>query len=72
MTSRALALLFVPAFTITAAAAAPAISPDLAKVQEHLRAVKSLTATFVQTDRNGKVLTGTLTLKQPGKVRFQY
>ncbi|HEX7694570.1 MAG TPA: outer membrane lipoprotein carrier protein LolA [Sphingomonas sp.] len=72
MTSRALALLFVPALAATAAVAAPATSPDLAKVQEHLRAVKTMTATFAQTDRNGKLLTGTLTLKQPGKIRFQY
>jgi outer membrane lipoprotein-sorting protein len=34
--------------------------------------VQSLTAAFSQTDRAGKVLTGTLTLKKPGKVRFQY
>jgi hypothetical protein len=33
--------LFVPAFAATAAIAAPAAtSPDLAKVQEHLRAVQ--------------------------------
>ncbi len=76
MTSRALALLFMPALAATAApvlvAAAPAASPDLARVEEHLRAVKTMTATFAQTDRNGKLLTGTLTLKQPGKIRFQY
>lgn len=72
MTSRALALLFVPALVATAAVAAPATSPDLAKVQEHLRAVQSMTASFVQTDRNGKTLSGTLSLKQPGKIRFQY
>ncbi len=73
MTSRALALLFVPSLVATAAVAAPAAtSPDLAKVQEHLRAVQSMTATFSQYDRNGKTLTGTLSLKQPGKMRFQY
>ena len=57
--------------------AAPAIamaapSADLTLVQKHLQAVKSMTADFAQTDRSGKVLTGTLTLKQPGKIRFQY
>ncbi|QQV79159.1 outer membrane lipoprotein carrier protein LolA [Sphingomonas aliaeris] len=31
-----------------------------------------MTASFTQTDRVGKVLTGTLTLKKPGKIRFQY
>ncbi|WP_354279400.1 outer membrane lipoprotein carrier protein LolA [Sphingomonas sp. PvP056] len=52
------------------AMAAP--SADLTLVQKHLQAVKSMTADFAQTDRSGKVLTGTLTLKQPGKIRFQY
>ena len=30
-------------------------------------AVETMTADFTQTDRNGKVLTGTLTLKKPGQ-----
>ena len=68
MTYRALALLALPALV----AAAPAPSADLAKVQAHLAAVQSMTATFTQTDRNGKTLNGTLSLKRPGKVRFQY
>src|SRR3546814_1538988 len=29
-------------------------------------------ADFAQTDRNGQTLTGRLTIKQPGKIRFQY
>jgi outer membrane lipoprotein-sorting protein len=45
---------------------------DLAKVSAYIRAAKTLVAGFSQTDRNGQVLTGTLTLKQPGKIRFQY
>ena len=69
MTSRALALFALP--VILAAAPAP-VTGDLAKVQDHLRAVQSMTATFVQTDRNGKILNGTLSLKRPGKIRFQY
>ncbi len=60
------ALLAMPALV----AAAPAA--DLSLVQHHLQAVESMTATFSQTDRSGKVLTGTLTLKKPGKIRFQY
>jgi outer membrane lipoprotein-sorting protein len=31
-----------------------------------------MTADFVQTDRNGQRLSGALTLKRPGKIRFQY
>lgn len=54
------------------AAPAAAQSGELAKVQTHLRAVTTMTADFAQTDRNGHTLTGTVTLKQPGKIRFQY
>lgn len=52
-------------------AAAP-VTGDLATVQAHLVATQSLTADFTQTDRQGQVLGGRLTLKQPGKIRFQY
>ena len=45
---------------------------DLASVQRHLSAVETMTASFSQTDRTGKTLTGDLTLKKPGKIRFQY
>jgi outer membrane lipoprotein-sorting protein len=56
-----------------AAIAAPApATGDLGQVQHFLEAMKSMTADFTQTDRAGKVLTGTLTLKKPGKIRFQY
>jgi outer membrane lipoprotein-sorting protein len=51
------------------AAAAPG---ELAQVQAHLKAVSSMTANFVQTDRGGKSLNGVLTLARPGKIRFQY
>lgn len=45
---------------------------DLALVQQHLQALTTMTAAFAQTDRDGRVLTGTLTWKQPGRIRFQY
>jgi outer membrane lipoprotein-sorting protein len=54
------------------AIAAPAPSVDLLAVQTHLRSVESLTANFVQTDRANHTLGGTLTMKKPGKIRFQY
>ncbi|WP_414900717.1 LolA family protein [Sphingomonas flavalba] len=53
-------------------AQAPAAEADLAAVQRHMAAIQTMTADFTQTDRAGKVLTGTLTLKRPGHVRFQY
>ena len=56
------------------AVAAPAVAQggDLALVQQHLRSVETMTADFAQTDRAGKTLSGTLTLKKPGRIRFQY
>jgi outer membrane lipoprotein-sorting protein len=57
---------------VAIAAPATAQSADLAQVQRHLAAVETMTAAFTQTDRNGKVLNGTLTLKKPGRIRFQY
>lgn len=52
--------------------AQPASSATLSAVQAHLRATNSMTANFVQTDRNGQRLTGKLTLRRPGKIRFEY
>lgn len=51
---------------------APALTGDLLRVQQHLAAMTSLTADFTQTDRRGQVQSGRLTLKQPGRIRFQY
>jgi outer membrane lipoprotein-sorting protein len=64
---------FLPlaAATVLVAPAA-AQTADLAQVQRHLAAIETMTASFTQTDRNGQTLTGTLTLKKPGKIRFQY
>ncbi|CAN5471570.1 outer membrane lipoprotein carrier protein LolA [soil metagenome] len=65
--------LILPALLATSSIAAPAPMPaDLLAVQTHLRAVDSMTAQFSQSDRTGKTLGGTLTLKKPGKIRFQY
>lgn len=64
---------FLPFLSLAAlVAAAPAPPADLAQVQRHLQGLTTMTAAFSQTDRNGKVLSGTLTLKQPGRIRFQY
>lgn len=75
MRLRALALSFAP--LALAAVAAPAAlhaqaADGLALVQTHLRAVDTMTADFTQTDRRGRTLSGTLSLKRPGKIRFDY
>jgi len=67
-----LALAAAPLAAIAFPAIVVAQPSDLARVSDHLRTVETMTADFTQTDRAGKVLTGTLTLKRPGKIRFQY
>jgi outer membrane lipoprotein-sorting protein len=67
--------LFRNALALTAATVtvpASAQSNDLSLVTAHLKAVTTMTADFMQTDRAGKILSGALTLKRPGKIRFQY
>src|SRR6218665_3677719 len=64
-----------PVAAVGLAIAAPAIAQSasaLSSVQSHLKSTSSMTADFVQTDRNGQRLNGKLTLKRPGKIRFQY
>ena len=63
---------FPLAALIAAAPALAAPSAEIAQVQAHLRAVTSMTADFSQTDAAGRTLTGKLSLKRPGKIRFQY
>jgi outer membrane lipoprotein-sorting protein len=63
--------LAVAAFAPQAPALAQAASP-LAQVSTHLKAVDTMIASFAQTDRKGRTLTGGLTMKRPGKIRFQY
>lgn len=67
-----LAPLLAPVISIAIAAPAPAQTASLATVSAHLRGITTMTADFVQTDRNGKSLSGTLSLRQPGRIRFQY
>lgn len=45
---------------------------DLARVQNYIRSVTTMTANFTQTDRRGQVETGKLLWKQPGQIRFEY
>ena len=63
----------VPAAVLVSPVAAHAgKSADLSLVKAHLQAADSMTADFVQTDSKGRSLSGTLQLKRPGRIRFQY
>ena len=72
---RALALLAAP-LALAAVAPAPlsaqAAPAGLAQVQAHLRAVQTMTADFTQSGSRGRALSGTLTIRRPGHVRFDY
>lgn len=59
-----------PRATPSAKPAGP--SPEFNEAVHALRAIKTMKADFTQTNRDGKVLTGELTLKRPGRIRFQY
>lgn len=67
-----LACALAPVAIVAMAAPAQAQSGDIAKVEQHLSAVQSMTANFTQTDSKNRVARGTLQLKRPGRIRFQY
>jgi outer membrane lipoprotein-sorting protein len=48
------------------------VTSPLGQVSTHLKTVDTMVADFAQTGRGGRTLNGTLTMKRPGKVRFQY
>ena len=68
------------ALVVSAPVALPVLAPhaqaqarsDLDNAVAALRGITTLKADFTQTDRNGQRLTGVLTLKNPGRIRFQY
>ena len=57
---------------LTAPAHAQAAASDLDRVVAALRGISTMKADFVQTDRNGQSVSGVMTLKRPGKIRFEY
>ncbi len=60
------AMLAVPAAPVAAQAG------QLDQAVAALRGISTMTANFTQTDRKGQSLSGVLTLKRPGKIRFDY
>ena len=69
------ALLAAPLLCMTATRAeTPAASPsgDLQKAVAALRGISTLRANFIQTSSTGQRVAGVLTMKRPGRIRFQY
>jgi outer membrane lipoprotein-sorting protein len=68
----ALSALPLPQPFAPAPLAAQANAGDLDKVVDALRGISTMQADFTQTDRQGGVTNGVMTLKRPGKIRFDY
>jgi outer membrane lipoprotein-sorting protein len=64
--------LSVPVALVLPAAPVAAQADRLDQVVSALRGITTLKADFVQTDRNGQSIRGVLTLKNPGRIRFEY
>ena len=62
----------LPASYALAPAPVEAAAGDLDKAVAALRGISTMKADFVQTDRNGQSVSGVMTLKRPGKIRFEY
>ncbi|MDT0576855.1 outer membrane lipoprotein carrier protein LolA [Croceicoccus sp. F390] len=62
----------LPAAPALAAPGSQAPSRDLDRAVRALRAIDSMQADFTQVSRGGQRVGGTMTLKRPGKIRFQY
>ncbi|OYZ98180.1 MAG: cell envelope biogenesis protein LolA [Novosphingobium sp. 17-62-8] len=70
----ALSLVFATATPamLAAPSVAQAQASDIDRAVAALRGITTLRANFVQTDRSGQTISGVLTMKRPGKIRFQY
>ena len=62
----------VSAALVVSAPAQADDAADLASAVTALRAITTMRADFVQADTQGQRVGGVLTLKRPGKIRFQY
>ncbi|MXO96650.1 outer membrane lipoprotein carrier protein LolA [Erythrobacter aquimaris] len=62
----------IPASFLAAPAPVEAAAGDLDRAVDALRGIATMKADFVQTDRNGQSVSGVMTLKRPGKIRFEY
>ena len=72
MTPTTFARALLPIALVATPAVVAAPSPDLARLKAHLSAVQTMTANFTQTDAKGRTDSGTLQMKRPGRIRFEY
>ena len=69
---RSLAAAALAVSAVGAPLVAQAPNAQLDQAVAALRGISTMTADFTQTDRTGQRLAGQMTLKRPGKIRFQY
>ena len=62
----------VPATSFVAPAPLAAQQSDLDRAVTAIRGISTMKADFTQTDRKGQRIGGVMTLKRPGKIRFEY
>ncbi|HKU95638.1 MAG TPA: outer membrane lipoprotein carrier protein LolA [Vineibacter sp.] len=45
---------------------------EVQRIEQYLNSIQTLQARFLQTNSNGNVVPGTLSLQRPGRMRFEY
>jgi outer membrane lipoprotein-sorting protein len=58
--------------TAAQAALTPADQADIARIEEYMNGIRSLSADFVQIGPNGELSRGKFYLRRPGRLRFEY
>ncbi|MFO1080983.1 MAG: outer membrane lipoprotein carrier protein LolA [Reyranellaceae bacterium] len=62
----------VAAFALLLSALPGQAQTSVADVERYLNSIRSLKARFVQTNPNGSIAQGTLYVRRPGRMRFEY
>ena len=66
------ALVSAIALLISATISASAQQVGIPEVEAYFNSIRTLKARFIQTNPNGSIVQGTLYLRRPGRMRFEY
>jgi outer membrane lipoprotein-sorting protein len=64
--------LAVLGFCLAASGAVRAQQAGAAEIESYINSIRTLQARFVQSNPNGSIVQGTLYVRRPGRMRFQY
>lgn len=67
-----LAVISAAVLLIAAALPAGAQQMGVPEVEKYFNSIRTLKARFIQTNPNGSIVQGTLYLRRPGRMRFEY